>query len=248
MLDVLAFGAHPDDVEIQCGGTLLKMHSKGYLTGIVDLTRGEMGTRGTVEERRQEAEASAKILKISVRENLELPDGQLHLTESFRRKVAMVIRQHRPKIVLAPYFQDSHPDHAYGGRLVFEGAFIAGLRKYDLPGEAYRPATLLYYPSHYEFSPGFIIDVTPFYAEKIKAIYCYQSQLYQPHAQGPQTNISAPDFQERLDLRSRYYGESIGVRYGEPFWMHQPVPVEDPVALFGEKRLEWNGMFGLKTS
>ncbi|MEK7483696.1 MAG: bacillithiol biosynthesis deacetylase BshB1 [Planctomycetota bacterium] len=248
MIDVLAFGAHPDDVEIQCGGTLLKMHSLGYTTGIADLTRGEMGTRGTPEERQLEAEASAKILKLTFRENLELPDGHLQVTEAFRQKVALLLRKHRPKILLAPYFKDSHPDHAYGGKLVFEGAFIAGLRKYDLPDEAYRPATILYYPSHYEFSPSFVIDITPFYSEKLKAVYCYQSQLYQAKSQEPSTNISSPDFQERLDLRSRYYGESIGVRYGEPFWVHQLVPVEDPVALFGEKRLEWNGMFGLKTS
>lgn len=245
MLDVLAFGAHPDDVEIQCGGTLLKLVALGYSTGIVDLSRGEMGTRGTPEERAIEANTAAKVLNVSVRENLDIPDGKISISEEYRKRVATIIRKHRPKLVIAPYSEDSHPDHAYTGKLIFEGAFIAGLRRYELEGEPFRPATILYYPSHYEFSPSFVIDITEFQEQKVKAIQCYVSQLHQKKSNEPATNISSPDFQERLDLRSRYYGESIGVRFGEPFWTRQPIPVQDPVVLFGEKTLEWNGMFGL---
>jgi bacillithiol biosynthesis deacetylase BshB1 len=246
-VDVLAFGAHPDDVEIQCGGTLLKLHALGYRVGIVDLTQGEMGTRGTPKQRAEEAQKAAAVLKVAFRKNLHLPDGQLRLCEEFRLPIAQVLRERRPKILLVPYFADSHPDHQYCGQLVFEGAFIAGLRKYqNLYGEATRPHSLLYYMSHYEFPPSFIVDTSDFHSQKMQAIQCYQSQLYQTDSSEPPTNISQSDFLGRIELRNRYYGEAIGTRFGEPFFVRQAVPLEDPVATFGKNLLEWNGMFSLK--
>jgi bacillithiol biosynthesis deacetylase BshB1 len=166
-LDVLAFGAHRDDIELTCAGTMIKLVDQGYSTGIIDITAGEMGTRGSAEERAAEAETAAKILRVQCRDNLGIPDANIELSRENKLKVVKAIRKYKPRIVLLPYWEDRHPDHAHAGQLVFEAAFIAGLSKLDTGQPKHRPEKLIYYMCHYEFKPSFIVDVTDQYERKM---------------------------------------------------------------------------------
>jgi bacillithiol biosynthesis deacetylase BshB1 len=228
-VDVLAVGAHPDDVELAMGGTLLKLASLGYRTGILDMTRGEAGTRGTLEERAREAQEAAR----TVRETLGLPDSRVRCDDEARRAFVRVVRRFRPKVVFTHYWEDPHPDHAHTSRIVREAVFLAGLPKYDPEtGRArHRPNALAYFLFPRTIPPSFIVDITAFAEEKLRAIRAHRSQLYDHTRPEPETRISSEGFLRRVEARQRYYGALIDVEHGEAFLVREALNVEDPVAL-----------------
>jgi len=235
-IDILAFGAHPDDVELTCAGLLIKMGRMGYRTGVVDLTRGEMGTRGTPETRRAEADAAAQVMGLAVRENLGLPDGHIQADTDQKQKVVGAIRKYRPSLLALPYREDPHPDHQNASRLIFESSYLSGLEKYRPEhGAAHRPAKLIYYPGRPGFSetrPSFIVDVSDVFEQRLKAIECYRSQLYDEGSRERPTEISSRDYLDRIIATARYYGVLAGVKYGEPYFCREIIRVNDPMAQF----------------
>ena len=235
-LDVLAFGAHRDDIELTCGGTMIKLVDQVYKTGIIDLTAGEMGTRGSAEERAAEAEEAAKILRVRCRENLRIPDSNIEISWENKIKVVKAIRRHRPIIVLLPYWEDRQPDHAHTSQLVFEAAFLAGLSKLDTGQLKHRPEKLVYYKCHYRFDPSFVVDVTEQHERKMEAIRAYKSQIYNPNYPGEHTLISSPEYIEAIEVQSRYYGGLIRKKHGEPFLVREMLEVEDITSLIWEKK------------
>jgi N-acetylglucosamine malate deacetylase 1 len=232
-LDALAVFSHPDDAELTVAGTLLKLKSFGYRTGVADMTRGEMGTRGTVEGRAEEAREAARILKLDVRVNLEQPDGHLQLTEESRTIMVRVIRRHRPRVIFAPHWDDPHPDHAATARIVREAARLASMRRYD--EEAGLDAVPMPALAHSVYSrhvvPSFIVDVSAFLEEKMRAIRAHSSQFYREGAEEPETRISDKSFLQQIEFRMRYYGALIGVAAGEAFFVREALNVDDPFAL-----------------
>ncbi|MGI8556411.1 MAG: bacillithiol biosynthesis deacetylase BshB1 [Pyrinomonadaceae bacterium] len=232
-IDILAIFAHPDDVELAVGGTLLKMKSLGYKTGALDVTKGEMGTRGTVEGRAAEAKEAAKILKLDVRENLELPDGHVWLTEETRTKLVRVLRRLKPKVILTQQTDDPHPDHNHIAYLVREAARLASMQKYDNDFGQERINVPMV--AHNVFSrrvvPSFIVDISDFLAEKMQAIIAHKSQFHNPNSKDLETRLSQKGFLEELENRSRYYGGLIGAKAGEPFFVREALNVEDPIEL-----------------
>jgi bacillithiol biosynthesis deacetylase BshB1 len=236
-VDVLAFGPHPDDIELGCGGTLLKLTDLGYTCAFVDLTRGEMGTRGTVETRAAEAAAAAKILGATVRENLELPDGSVRNDYESRRKVVEVIRTYRPKLVFVPYYEDRHPDHYHASELIYEASYAAGLRRFETGQPSFRPDKVVYYMRWHEFEPTFIVDITDQYERKMEAVWAYASQFNPPGrvatdsagAADPQTRLTTPEYHWKLEHRMAYYGSLIQSRYGEGFLIRGKLEVEHPL-------------------
>ena len=231
-LDLLAMAAHPDDVELSCGGTMLKMAEAGYVTGIVDLTRGEMGTRGDVETRRREAAAAARWLRVRHRESLGLPDAHLAADQRSKLAVARVIRTLRPRCVILPYWEARHPDHYTASRLGYEGCFLAGLKRLQLEGEPYRPFKILYSTAYARVRPTFVVDITKQFERRSKAIACYGSQFRPPAgARKTKVHLAIDRLTEEMELLARYYGEMIGVQYGEPFVVKELMQVEDVVAL-----------------
>jgi len=227
-LDYLAFGAHPDDVELGCGGTLVKLVQLGYKTGIVDLTEGEMASRGTVAERYKESAKSAKILGVAFRENLKIPDASIEVNEENKLKVIRAIRSYRPKVVFVPYANDRHPDHIHASRLVTEAAFYSGLPKILPEMEAHRPRRVVYYMATYEFEPKFLVDITEQFPLKLKALQAYRSQFYNPNWPGKNTFVSSRWFIEAVEFRARHFGWLAGVKYAEPFWVREPLLMDDP--------------------
>ncbi len=232
-LDALAIFSHPDDAELSVAGTLLRLKSLGYRTGVVDMTRGEMGTRGTPEMRAVESDDAARILKLDFRMNLGQPDGHVWPTEEARTAVVRVIRSHRPKVLLTTHWDDPHPDHANTCRIVREAARLATMSRYD--HEANQPATRMPAIMHSLFSrrivPSFIVDVSSFVEEKMKAIKAHASQFYSVDSKEPATRISEPGFLDQIEYRMRYFGSLIGVMAGEPFYVSEALNVDDPVAL-----------------
>ena len=231
-LDILAFGAHPDDVEISAGGTLAKQTSLGYACGIVDLTRGDLGTRGTPEIRDKEAANAGKILKVKVRENLGFKDGFFTDDAAHRLEVVKMIRKYRPEIILANAPVDRHPDHGKGGELVRVAAFWAGLRKIEtkLHGELqepYRPRLVLHYIQFQNLKPDFIIDIGDFIEDKMKSIAAYRSQFYDPDSKEPATVISSKNFTDSIRYRSQDMGRLIGAEHGEGFVSSQDLGLKD---------------------
>jgi bacillithiol biosynthesis deacetylase BshB1 len=242
MLDILAFGAHPDDVELAAGGTLIRAARAGAKTGVISLTRGEMGTRGTLEMRAAEFDAAAAVMGVSHREILSLPDGQLTVDETSRDVLIREIREHRPRIILLPYWEDRHPDHPAASRIIEEASFLAGLSKRDTGQTPHRPSQLIYYMSTWEFEPSFIVDVSGVIDEKRRTLQAYQSQLFTPGAAGavaavkePPTFIASEQFHELLFARMAHYGHLIGKKYGEPFKIRGHLEVADLLATFGER-------------
>jgi len=232
-LDILAIFAHPDDMELSVGGTLLKMKSFGYKTGALDVTRGEMGTRGTPEIRAGEAKNAAEILKLDVRENLELPDGHVWLTEETRTKMVRVLRRLKPKVILTQQFDDPHPDHNHIAQLVRESARQATMQKYDFDfGQERIEIPMI---AHNVFSlrvvPSFIVDISDFLEEKMRAIAAHKSQFHNPNSTDLETRLSQKGFLDQLENRSRYYGGLLGVKAGEPFFVRETLNIADPVAL-----------------
>jgi len=232
-LDALAVFSHPDDAELSVAGTLLRLKSLGYRTGVLDMTRGEMGTRGTPELRAQEAVEAARLMKLDLRLNLGQPDGHIWLTEESRTAVVRVIRSHKPKVLLTTHWDDPHPDHANTCRIVRDAARLATMARYDEAGKQQpvpMPAIM-----HSLFSrhvvPSFIVDVTEFAEEKMAAIRAHASQFYRADSREPATRISDPAFVEQIEYRMRYFGALIGVAAGEPFFVREALNVDDPVAL-----------------
>jgi bacillithiol biosynthesis deacetylase BshB1 len=227
-IDALFFGAHPDDVELSCGGTLFNITSSGRKAAIIDLTEGELGTRGSVELRSKEAAAGAKILGAEFRTNLQIPDGGITNTPDNRLKIIRLIREYKPKIIFAPYAGDRHPDHIHASELITEAAFYSGLAqiKSELnkkPQDAYRPGKVFYYMQTYTFEPSFITDISGSFETKMKAVNCYSSQFYNPESKEPDTFISDKKFIEYIEARAKFYGFYIGVKYGEPFFTKEKI-------------------------
>lgn len=232
-LDVLAVFSHPDDAELSVSGTLLKLKSQGYRTGVLDMTRGEMGTRGTPETRAQEAAEAARILKLDVRLNLGQPDGHIWPTEEARTAVVRVLRLHAPKVLLTTHWDDPHPDHANTCHIVREAARLATMARYDEEGQQQpvRMPALMHSLFSRHVVPSFIVDVSEFVEDKMAAIRAHASQFYQAESREPVTRISDPAFLAQIESRMRYFGSLIGVAAGEPFYVREALNVDDPVAL-----------------
>jgi len=225
VVDVLAVGAHPDDVELGVGGLLHKLSQHGHVVGILDLTRGEMGTRGTPEERAAEAAAAADILGVARRENACLPDGQLVNHTEQQRQIIPLLRSFRAKTLLLPQGRDRHPDHRAAYDLVRDAAYFAGLAKIETGQEPYRPAFTYYYHPYYQdnTTPHFVVDVSEHFEAKLAAIAAYGSQFYNPAYPGKATYISSETFWQTIKVRAAYWGGRVNVAYGEPLSADLPV-------------------------
>lgn len=235
VVDYLFFGAHPDDVELGCGGTIAKLVKSGASVGIIDLTTGEMGTRGTPAQRRREASNAARILGARFREQLDFGDGALRTGREEELQVVSVIRRHRPKMVFVMYPDDRHPDHTRTGRIVTEASFYAGLRKLETDLPAHRPQAVAYYIQNYMFPPSFVVDCTKTWKTKMRAIAAFRSQFHNPSSKEPATFISSQDFLDLIEARGRHFGGLIGSSYGEAFVTKQPPRLADPIAAYGER-------------
>jgi bacillithiol biosynthesis deacetylase BshB1 len=237
-LDVLAFGAHADDAELACGGTLIKLAAKGYKTGVITLTRGEMGTRGSAEIRAREFRESAEIMGLAAHKMLDIPDGRVEVAWENKLKIIAEIRTFRPNIVFAPYWVDRHPDHEKASQLVRESAYLAGLKKIDTGQEAFRLPKVVFCQSRFDFAPSFIVDISEVHDRKMEAILAYRSQFHGRDRAGVEakegeTLIGRPEFLDHIETRDKRYGAQIGAKYGEPFLVREALRVDDPVAFFG---------------
>jgi bacillithiol biosynthesis deacetylase BshB1 len=229
-LDILAFGAHPDDVELGCGGTIAKEISLGKKVGIIDLTRGELGTRGSVEIRNQESEAAAKILGISVRENLDMRDGFFVNDELHQLKIIKMLRKYQPEIVICNAIDDRHIDHGKGSQLVSDACFLSGLIKIEteidgIKQEAWRPKLVYHYVQWKNITPDFVVDISGFNEKRIQAILAYSSQFYNPNSNEPETLIASKNFLESLNYRAQDLGRLIDTDYAEGFTVERYLAV-----------------------
>lgn len=225
-LDIVAFGVHPDDVELCCSGTLMMEISRGKKVGVIDLTRGEMGTRGNAETRKVEAEKAAEIMGLHIRENLGMRDCFFENDEAHRLQVIQKIRQYRPDIVFCNAVEDRHPDHGRAAALVKESCFLSGLIKIktSLDGaqqEAWRPKFVIHYIQDRYLKPDFVVDITDMYERKMKAVLAYATQFYNPELNEPETYISTPAFMESIESRNKIFGRMIGAEYAEGFMSDQ---------------------------
>lgn len=225
-LDILAFGVHPDDIELCCAGTLMVEMSRGKKAGVIDLTRGEMGTRGTAETRKVEAEKAAEIMGIHVRENLGMRDCFLENDEAHRLQIIQKIRQYRPDIVFCNAVEDRHPDHGRAAKLVKDSCFLSGLIKIKTSfngeeQEAWRPKFVIHYIQDRYLQPDFVVDITDVYERKMKSVLAYSTQFYNPDLNEPETYISTPAFMESIESRNKIFGRMIGVGYAEGFMSDQ---------------------------
>jgi N-acetylglucosamine malate deacetylase 1 len=234
MLDLLAIAAHPDDVEQTCGGAMLRMAEAGYRTGIIDLTAGDMGTRGSPEIRVAESEAAAKVLRVSHRENLHFPDARLENTMAGRMTLAHRIRELKPRTVILPYWEGRHPDHYRASEIGYEACFLAGLKKLDQYTEPHRPYKIVYSSIYANVSPTFVVDITQYFDRRMESLLTYRSQ-YGPADEGlDEGSTLFPDEQEirdRLAAMARFYGNLIGVKYGEPYVVKETMRIDDIVSL-----------------
>jgi bacillithiol biosynthesis deacetylase BshB1 len=229
-LDVLAVAAHPDDIEQTCGGTLIRMAEAGYRTGALDLTAGDMGTRGTPEERIAEAEEAARRMLVKCRVNLRFPDARLENNLAARMTLAMKIRELRPRVVILPYWEARHPDHYRAGEMGYESCFLAGLKKLDPYTEPHRPFKVLYASLYAQVTPSFVVDISAQFERRMEALLAYRSQ-YGAAEEGGALFPNEAEIRERLGAVARFYGNLIGVRYGEPFVVKETMRVDDVVAL-----------------
>ncbi len=231
-LDVLAIAAHPDDVELTCGGTLLKMAQRGYKTGILDLTAGEMGTRGTPETRAKEAAKAATLLAVKWRGTLGVPDSDVQPSRQHKLRLAAVIRELRPKTVILPYWEARHPDHYHASTLGYEACFLAGLKQLPIEGEAYRPFKILYSISYADVRPTFVVDISAQYQQRRNAILAFGSQFRAPKRETKsRVNLAIDRLEAEMNQLARHYGQMIGVDYGEPFLQKELLKVEDIVKM-----------------
>lgn len=241
-LDILAIGAHPDDIELGCSGTIITEIRNGKKVGIADLTQGELGTRGSAETRAQEAADAARIMGVSVRENLKLPDGFFENNPESQLKLIKVIRKYQPEIVLANALEDRHPDHGRGARLIADSAFFAGLRKIETRDdngnlqEAWRPKFVFHYIQDRYLEPNFVVDISAVFEERMKAIAAYTTQFYNTSNkteddETPQSYISTPEFLESVIARARMMGKRIGVKFGEGYVTEKVIGIRNFDAL-----------------
>ncbi len=229
-LDILALAAHRDDVEQTCAGTLLKMAERGYRTGILDLTQGEMGTRGTAEDRTREAAEAARILKVSWRHALDIPDGRVENTWENRLKVVRVLREQRPRVLILPYWEGRHPDHYTASILGYEAAFISGLAKLPLEGSAHRPFKIIYASLYRDVRPTFVVDITDQFETRFAAIMAYKSQFTDQDA-GSGIFPAQKEIRARVESMARFYGMMGGVTYAEPFVQKDVGLVDDVMSI-----------------
>jgi bacillithiol biosynthesis deacetylase BshB1 len=249
-LDVLAIAAHRDDVEQTCGGTLLKMAEQGRSTGILDLTRGEMGTRGTADDRAREAAEAAKILRASFRQALDIPDGRVENTWENRLKIARILRQQRPRVVILPYWQGRHPDHYTCSTLGYEACFLAGLSKLQLRQEAerhpgqpdndlldnpHRPFKIIYASLYYDIRPSFVVDITEQFEPRMQSLFAYKSQ-YTDQEAGRGDFPAYAEIRERVATMAGFYGLLAGVKYAEPF-IQKEIGLVDDVTMIPVKSI-----------
>jgi N-acetylglucosamine malate deacetylase 1 len=232
ILDILAFGAHPDDVELFAGGTMAKMAALGHSTGVVDMTRGELGTRGNPALRKQEARKAAEILGLKVRENLGLADGDIPMNAQARLKVIRMLRKYCPKIVLTHHWEDRHPDHVNTSRLVSEAVHHSGLAKIKTGQSRHRPSVLLYFKLPPNQPPSFVVDISDFIGQRNAAIRAYKSQLYDPSSSEPSTVLSHPGFLTKIESIHSYFGTLIGKQNGEAFYYRNALEIHDLVSHF----------------
>ncbi|HKQ85536.1 MAG TPA: bacillithiol biosynthesis deacetylase BshB1 [Candidatus Acidoferrales bacterium] len=231
-LDLLAIAPHPDDVELTSGGTMLKMARAGYRTGILDLTRGETGSRGTPETRLKEAALAAEILGVKIRRNLGLPDAHLENSDAHKVAVAEVIREFEPHTVIIPYWEGRHPDHYTAGRVCYEACFVAGLKNYALGGLPFRPFKIVYAAAYADVRPTFAVDITGEYEQRRKAILAYASQ-FRPPKKERKSRVALPldELEERMNSIARHYGRMIGVKYAEGFVLKEVMQIDDLVRM-----------------
>jgi len=231
-LDLLAIGPHPDDVELTSGGTLIKMTDAGYRVGILDLTRGETGSRGAPEIRLREAARAAKMLGVRVRRNLGLPDARLQVTDENKLAIAAVIREFEPRAIILPYWEGRHPDHYTAALLGYEACFIAGLKNFPLAGAPFRPSKILYAAAYADVRPTIAVDITSQYARRRRAILTYASQ-FRPPKRDRKSRVVLPldELEERMSLQARHYGRLIGVLYAEGYVVKEVMQVDDVVKM-----------------
>ena len=229
-LDILAIAAHPDDVEQTCGGTLIRMAEAGYRTGVLDLTAGDMGTRGTPETRLLEAEEAARRMLLKWRGNLRWPDARLENTVTARMRLAGEIRNLRPRVVILPYWEARHPDHYRASEIGFEACFLAGIKKLDEETPPHRPQKILYSALYANVTPSFVVDISTQFERRMEALFAYQSQ-YGDASEGSDLFPRQQEIRERLAAIARFYGNLIGVKYGEPFVMKETMRIDDIIAL-----------------
>src|ERR1051326_343749 len=236
-VDIIFFSAHPDDSELSCGGTIAKLVKDGLRVGMIELTRGGLGTRGTPQTHKKEAAKAARALGATFREQLDFGDGNLQTGRDEELQIIALLRQWKPKLVVTSWPDDRHPDHTRTGRLVTEASFYAGLKslKTDLP--EHRPQAVLYYLQNYMVTPSFVVDCTATWKTKMRAVYAYKSQFYDPKSKEPPTFISDPKFLDMIEARGKHSGALIGVAYGEAFVTKQPPKVNDLVAAYSEREV-----------
>ena len=230
-VDILTIAAHPDDVELTCGGTLLKMVDQGYSVGILDLTQGEMGTRGTPEIRAEEAESARAVLGARFRTRMNLGDSQLTASIANRMAVAQEIRNRRPRTVILPYWEGRHPDHTTTATLGYEACYAAGLKKADLQGEPHRPHKILYATIYWDVNPSIAVDISPYFERKLEAINCFASQFHGDMSEVEKLFPAWARLIDRIRTQCRFYGHQLGVEYAEPYVVKELVAIEDVVAM-----------------
>ena len=230
MVDLLAIAAHPDDVEQTCAGTLLRMAEQGYRTGVIDLTAGEMGSRGTPETRLDEAVAAGRVLKLAHRSNMGFPDTRLVNWVDYREKLARHIRLLRPRTVIIPFWEARHPDHYHASAIAFDASFLAGLRKLDPESEPARPFKVVYSSMYANTTPSFVVDISAQFERRMEALFCYASQ-YGTQDTGSGLFPNEAEIRERLAAIARFYGNLIGVKYGEPFVVKETMRIDDVVSM-----------------
>ncbi len=230
-LDVLSIAAHPDDTELTCGGTVIKMVEAGYRVGLLDLSAGESGTRGSAALRERESRRASRVMGIVHRENLDLPDAAIEELREYKLKIAQKIRELRPRTVILPYWEGRHPDHYTTGRVGYEACFLAGLAKLRLEGKPHRPHKIIYATLYVSsVRPTFVVDITAQFEKKFRAVLCYASQ-FSPRKDMQNLFPSRADLRERVASLARHFGLMIGVRYGEPFVTREVAAVDDIVAM-----------------
>ncbi|MBH19796.1 MAG: bacillithiol biosynthesis deacetylase BshB1 [Crocinitomicaceae bacterium] len=237
MVDIIAFGAHPDDVELSAGGTLIKHVKNGLSVGIVDLTMGEMGTRGNTTTRKMEAEKAKDIIGAQFRINLNLPDAFINISKESINEIVKVIRTYKPQIVLCNAVKDRHPDHGVASKLVSKSCFISGLKKFEtfennISQDVHRPVSIYHYIQDQWIDPDFIVDISDDFKQKIKAVMAFKSQFYDPESQEPSTPISSLEFLESIKSKANLLGRSINKKFGEGFTVERPLGIDSLLKLF----------------
>ena len=232
MVDLLAIAPHPDDAELLCAGTLIKAADRGHTTAVLDLSAGELGSRGSREQRRKEAEKATAVMGLAMRRTLGLPDGALQNDTESRRRLVEVVRELRPRTVIIPYLEGRHPDHSVASALAYDACYLSGLRNYPAAGDPHRPTKVLYAMAYREHTPKptFVVDISDTFERKLEAIRCYSSQFEGVQAMGELFPADVP-FYDLVRLQHAHYGSLIRRAYGEPFWTRETLLVEDVVEL-----------------